>query len=103
MRSSGGSGKSGGRGNHRGAGNNRDQKQGQGQAKGQGRPSKPRPEERRYDVGPGASHEGPKAGRGGAARGGAKGGPKKPQQRGRSAPATSREYETRAEERNRER
>ena len=46
MRSS-GSGKSGGgRGNFRGAGNNRDQKQGQGQ----GRPSKPRPEERRYDV-----------------------------------------------------
>ncbi|MFE9444264.1 pseudouridine synthase [Streptomyces sp. NPDC006602] len=112
MRSSGsGSGKSGGRGNPRGAGNNRGKAQGpgkaQGQAKsqgqGQGRPSKPRPEERRYDVGPSASHEGPKAGRGGAARGGAKGGPKKPQQRGRSAPATSREYETRAEERNRER
>ena len=122
MRSSGsGSGKSGGRGNHRGAGNNRDQKQGQGkgqsqgqgqgkgqsqgqgQSKGQGRPSKPRPEERRYDVGPSASHEGPKAGRGGAARGGAKGGPKKPQQTRRTAPATSREYETRAEERNRER
>ncbi|MCX5523157.1 rRNA pseudouridine synthase [Streptomyces bobili] len=120
MRSSGsGSGKSGGRGNPRGAGNNRGQKpgqgrgQGQGQGRGQGgrggqgeaqgRPSKPRPEERRYDVGPGASHEGPKAGRGGAARGGAKGGPKKPQQRGPSVPATSREYETRAEERNRER
>ncbi|MET9503228.1 pseudouridine synthase [Streptomyces sp. NPDC006259] len=120
MRSSGsGSGKSGGRGNPRGAGNNRGQKpgqgrgQGQGQGRGQGgrggqgeapgRPSRPRPEERRYDVGPGASHEGPKAGRGGAARGGAKGGPKKPQQRGPSVPATSREYETRAEERNRER
>ncbi|MFD5258885.1 pseudouridine synthase [Streptomyces bobili] len=120
MRSSGsGSGKSGGRGNPRGAGNNRGQKSGQGRGQGQGqgrgqggrggqgeaqgRPSKPRPEERRYDVGPGASHEGPKAGRGGAARGGAKGGPKKPQQRGPSVPATSREYETRAEERNRER
>ncbi|MFE7650136.1 rRNA pseudouridine synthase [Streptomyces phaeoluteigriseus] len=120
MRSSGsGSGKSGGRGNPRGAGNNRGQKQGQGRGQGQGqgrgqggrggqgeaqgRPSRPRPEERRYDVGPGASHEGPKAGRGGAARGGAKGGPKKPQQRGPSVPATSREYETRAEERNRER
>ncbi|GGW41927.1 rRNA pseudouridine synthase [Streptomyces galilaeus] len=116
MRSSGsGSGKSGGRGNPRGAGNNRGQKPGQGRGQGQGqggrggqgeaqgRPSKPRPEERRYDVGPGASHEGPKAGRGGAARGGAKGGPKKPQQRGPSVPATSREYETRAEERNRER
>ncbi|MDR6978708.1 23S rRNA pseudouridine2605 synthase [Streptomyces sp. 3330] len=68
------------------------------------RPSKPRPEERRYDVGPGATHEGPKAGRGGAARGGAKGGPKQGQQRGgRTEPARSREYETRAEERNRDR
>ncbi len=36
-------------------------------------------------------------------RGGAKGGRRKPLQRGRSVPATSREYETRAEERNRER
>ncbi|MFF3847679.1 pseudouridine synthase [Streptomyces sp. NPDC002328] len=102
MRSSGsGSGKGGGRGNQRGAGNNRDQKQGQGQ----GRPRKPRPEERRYDVGPGASPEGPKSGRGGAARGGAKGGPKQSPQggRGRTAPARSREYEARAEERNRER
>ncbi|MET8166609.1 pseudouridine synthase [Streptomyces sp. NPDC005329] len=68
------------------------------------RPSNPRPEERRYDVGPGATHEGPKAGRGGAARGGAKGGPKQGQQRGgRTEPARSREYETRAEERNRDR
>ncbi|MEU9269656.1 pseudouridine synthase [Streptomyces sp. NPDC048251] len=68
------------------------------------RPSKPRPEERRYDVGPGATHEGPKAGRGGAARGGAKGGPRQGQQRGgRTEPARSREYETRAEERNRDR
>ncbi|MET7887650.1 pseudouridine synthase [Streptomyces avermitilis] len=101
MRSS-GSGKSGGRGNYRGAGNDRDQKQGQGQ--GQGRPSKPRPEERRYDVGPGATQNGPKSGRGNAARGGAKGGPKQSQQRGgRTEPARSREYETRAEERNRDR
>ncbi|WP_200306017.1 pseudouridine synthase [Streptomyces adelaidensis] len=101
MRSS-GSGKSGGRGKPRGAGNGRDQKQGQGQ----GRPSKPRPEERRYDVGPGATHEGPKTGRGDAARGGAKGRPKQTQPgtgRGRSVPATSREYDARAEERNRER
>jgi 23S rRNA pseudouridine2605 synthase len=102
MRSS-GSGKSGGRGNYRGAGNSRDQKQGQGQ----GRPRKPRPEERRYDVGPGATQDGPKSGRGASARGGAKGGPKQGQQRGtgrgRSAPATSREYDARAEERNRER
>ncbi|MET8290247.1 pseudouridine synthase [Streptomyces sp. NPDC048448] len=68
------------------------------------RAGKPRPEERRYDVGPGATHEGPKSGRGNAARGGAKGGPKQGQQRGgRTEPARSREYETRAEERNRDR
>ena len=105
MRSS-GSGKSGGRGNYRGAGNNRDERQ------GQGRPSKPRPEERRYDVGPGATQDGPKSGRGASARGGAKGGPKQSRQgagagtgtgRGRTVPGSSREYEARAEERNRER
>ncbi|MGW3632047.1 pseudouridine synthase [Streptomyces sp. NPDC005122] len=68
------------------------------------RAGNPRPEERRYDVGPGATHEGPKSGRGNAARGGAKGGPKQGQQRGgRTEPARSREYETRAEERNRDR
>ncbi|CAM5707199.1 Pseudouridine synthase OS=Streptomyces tendae OX=1932 GN=GUR47_34300 PE=3 SV=1 [Streptomyces tendae] len=48
-------GSGGGRGNHRGAGNDRDDKQG-------GRPKKPRPEERRYDVGPGATKDGPKLG-----------------------------------------
>ncbi|MDH6611067.1 23S rRNA pseudouridine2605 synthase [Streptomyces sp. SAI-208] len=91
-------GSTGGRGNYRGAGNDRDDKQG-------GRPKKPRPEERRYDVGPGASPDGPKSGRGASARGGAKGGPKQGQGtgRGRWVPATSREYEARAEERNRER
>lgn len=91
-------GNTGGRGNYRGAGNDRDDKQG-------GRPKKPRPEERRYDVGPGASPEGPKSGRGASARGGAKGGPKQSPGtgRGRWAPATSREYDARAEERNRER
>jgi 23S rRNA pseudouridine2605 synthase len=91
-------GSTGGRGNYRGAGNDRDDKQG-------GRPKKPRPEERRYDVGPGGTHEGPKSGRGASARGGAKGGPKQGQGtgRGRSVPATSREYEARAEERNRDR
>ncbi|MFI7404636.1 pseudouridine synthase [Streptomyces sp. NPDC049541] len=91
-------GSSGGRGNYRGAGNNRDDKQG-------GRPKKPRPEERRYDVGPGATQDGPKSGRGSSARGGAKGGPRQGQGtgRGRTAPATSREYDARAEERNRER
>ncbi|WP_326751914.1 rRNA pseudouridine synthase [Streptomyces hirsutus] len=101
MRSSGsGSGKSGGRGNPRGSGGNRDQKQ------GQGRPGKPRPEERRYDVGPGSTKEGPKSGRTGAkpsggssqgSRSGQKGGG------GRTVPGRSREYETRIEERNRDR
>ncbi|MFE9768977.1 pseudouridine synthase [Streptomyces sp. NPDC005808] len=68
------------------------------------RASNPRPEERRYDVGPAASHEGPKSGRGNAARGGAKGGPRQGQQRGgRTEPARSRELETRTEERNRDR
>ncbi|MEE1835892.1 pseudouridine synthase [Streptomyces sp. SP17KL33] len=93
----GSSGSGGGRGNYRGAGNDRDDRQG-------GRPKKPRPEERRYDVGPGGSPDGPKSGRGASARGGSKGGPKQSQQqRGRWAPATSREYDARAEERNRER
>ncbi|MFD5496271.1 pseudouridine synthase [Streptomyces sp. NPDC001812] len=92
MRSS-GSGKSGGRGNPRGAGGNRDQRQ------GQGRPGKPRPEERRYEAGPGGVKEGPKSGRGGA---------KPPSQKsggrgGRTVPGRSREYETRIEERNRDR
>ncbi|MFD4714361.1 pseudouridine synthase [Streptomyces sp. NPDC058430] len=90
----GGSG-GGGRGNYRGAGNDRDDKQ--------GRPSKPRPEERRYDVSPGDSG-GAKSGRGGAARGGAKGGPKQGQSgRSRWAPARSREFDARTEERNRDR
>ncbi|MEU4877788.1 pseudouridine synthase [Streptomyces sp. NPDC021608] len=91
-------GNSGGRGDYRGSGNSRDDRQG-------GRPKNPRPEERRYDVGPGGTHEGPKSGRGSSARGGAKGGPKQGQGtgRGRWVPATSREYEARAEERNRER
>lgn len=91
----------GGRGNYRGAGTTRDDDK-------QARPSKPRPEERRYDVGPAATKDGPKSGRGASARGGAKGGPKRSQEQrgaggGRPAPARSREYETRAEERNRER
>ncbi|MCX4509934.1 rRNA pseudouridine synthase [Streptomyces sp. NBC_01619] len=101
MRSSGRN--SSGRGNYRGAGNERDDKQ--------KRAGKPRPEERRYDVGgTSGSSEGPKKGRGAAARGGAKGGPKQsPKQssqgggRGRTAPARSREYDARTEERNRER
>ncbi|MFJ9897265.1 pseudouridine synthase [Streptomyces sp. NPDC091280] len=129
--SSGGGGRSGGRGNPRGtgggnprgsggggggrgsgAGNSRGAGGGGSQPRGAGgrddrpkRAGKPRPEERRYDVGPTGSHEGPKSGRGASARGGAKGGPKQGQGtgRGRWAPATSREYDARAEERNRER
>ncbi|MFG2313042.1 pseudouridine synthase [Streptomyces sp. NPDC048566] len=125
MRSSGsGSGRNSGRGNPRGTGGNTPRGTGGG-SRGAGgsqprsaggrddrgraddrpkRPSKPRPEERRYDVGPGASQEGPKSGRGASARGGAKGGPRQGQQRGgRTTPSRSREYETRAEERNRDR
>ncbi|MFG2873115.1 pseudouridine synthase [Streptomyces sp. NPDC048338] len=93
--SSGGGG--GGRGNYRGAGGGRDDRQ------GGGKPRKPRPEERSYEVG--GPSDGPKRGRGSAARGGAKGGPRQSPQRGggRTAPARSREYDARAEERNRER
>ncbi|SDJ95586.1 23S rRNA pseudouridine2605 synthase [Streptomyces indicus] len=98
------SGKSGGRGNYRGAGNNRDDRQGGGQGGGAGRPRKPRPEERRYDVSPGDGSAGARSGRGASARGGAKGGPRTSQGRGgRSERGYSREYETRQEERNRER
>lgn len=84
MRSSGRNNRDSGRGNYRGAGNKRDEKQ--------QRAGRPRPEERRYDVGgsggsggPGGSSErkderqgGAKSGgsRGAAARGGAKGGPR---------------------------
>ncbi|MEU7020974.1 pseudouridine synthase [Streptomyces sp. NPDC046203] len=118
--------KSGGRGNYRGAGNQRDERgqgQGRGQSRGQGqgqspsagRPRRTRPEERSYDVsmpsderrggGTGGTGGGDRRGRGDAARGGAKGGPRQSPKRGggRTAPARSREYETRAEERNRER
>lgn len=122
----GNSGGGGGRGNYRGAGNGRDDRQGgqgggrPGQGGGRpgqggGRPSssssprKARPEERTYDEryssGPGSSSDGAKRGRGAAARGGAKGGPRQSPQRGggRTMPARSREYDARTEERNRER
>ncbi|MFF3494341.1 pseudouridine synthase [Streptomyces sp. NPDC002795] len=131
--SSGRGGNSGGRGNQRGAGGNRDDKRGGGNYRDDkrgaagnrddrrddkrddkrddrpARPKRPRPEERQYDVGPNATKEGSKSGRGASARGGAKGGPKRGQhqgpggQRRRTAPSRSREYETRTEERNRER
>ncbi|MFJ9177551.1 pseudouridine synthase [Streptomyces sp. NPDC102360] len=120
--SSGRGGNSGGRGSQRGAGNNRDDRRGGSSNRDDkrddkrdekrddrpARPKRPRPEERLYDVGPHASKEGSKSGRGASARGGAKGGPKRGQQQptgraGRTAPSRSREYETRTEERNRER
>ncbi|CAM5622270.1 MULTISPECIES: pseudouridine synthase [Streptomyces] len=129
MRSSGRNNRDAGRGNYRGAGNKKDEKQ--------QRAGRPRPEERRYDVGEGAGRGGSggrggsagqggsggqggrggsgapeRKGRGAAARGGAKGGPrtspkgggKGPQQRGRGqAPARPREYDAQVEERNRAR
>ncbi|MGW1129731.1 MULTISPECIES: pseudouridine synthase [unclassified Streptomyces] len=77
------------------------------------RPRKPRPEERRYDTGtdrPGT--DGVRKGRGAAARGGAKGGPKSPQGGGAKggarrgpygAPARPRELDAKIEQRNRDR
>lgn len=109
-RGGGGGGPRGGSGGSRGTGGGGFQPRSSAAGSGAGRddrpkrPSKPRPEERRYDVGPGASPDGPKSGRGASARGGAKGGPRQSQQRGgRTEPSRSREYETRAEERNRDR
>ncbi|WP_406001693.1 pseudouridine synthase [Streptomyces sp. NBC_00829] len=107
MRSSGrnsgsGSRDSGGNRDSRGAGGKgRDDKQEQ-------RPRRPRPEERRYDVGGSAEEGGPRRGRGAAARGGAKGGPKpaqKPQGGSRrgSAPSRPRELDAKIEQRNRDR
>jgi 23S rRNA pseudouridine2605 synthase len=93
------SGRNSGNRNYRGAGNRRDDKQ--------QRAGRPRPEERRYDVG--GSGAGPKAGPKGGAKGGPKAGPKggpragaKGRGRG-SAPARPREYEAQIEERNRAR
>ncbi|AMM11766.1 pseudouridine synthase [Streptomyces albidoflavus] len=94
------SGRNSGRGNQKGAGSGRGGNE-------QKRPGRPRPEERRYDVGgSGGEGGGARKGRGDTARGGAKGGPKQGQQprgRNRTAPARSREYDARAEERNRDR
>ncbi|MFJ6888352.1 pseudouridine synthase [Streptomyces californicus] len=80
------------------------------------RPRRPRPEERRYDVGndaPGArdGQDGPRKGRGAAARGGAKGGPKPAQGGGprgggfrrSGAPSRPRELDAKIEQRNRDR
>ncbi|WP_310728430.1 pseudouridine synthase [Streptomyces sp. N2A] len=129
MRSSGRNSRDSGRGNYRGAGGGSSQPRAGGKKdEKQQRAGRPRPEERRYDVGGsgsagGAKDErrsgGPKAGgsRGAAARGGAKGGPrtgaaskagrpggKGGPQRGRGqAPARPREYDAQVEERNRAR
>ncbi|WP_030814610.1 pseudouridine synthase [Streptomyces sp. NRRL S-337] len=129
MRSSGRNSRDSGRGNYRGAGGGSSQPRAGGKKdEKQQRAGRPRPEERRYDVGEsgsagGAKDErrsgGPKAGgsRGAAARGGAKGGPrtgaaskagrpggKGGPQRGRGqAPARPREYDAQVEERNRAR
>ncbi len=82
MRSS--SGRNSGDRNNRGAGNQRDDKQ--------KRTGRPRPEERRYDVGaPGAKKAAP-----------AKGGPAKGRPR-KTTPARPREYDAQIEERNRAR
>ncbi|MFF8556046.1 pseudouridine synthase [Streptomyces sp. NPDC015501] len=101
-------GRSGGQGGRQGFSGGRDEQD--------QRPRRPRPEERRYDVGndaPGAreGQDGPRKGRGAAARGGAKGGPKPAQGGGRSgggfrrggAPARSRELDAKIEQRNRDR
>ncbi|MEU8569714.1 pseudouridine synthase [Streptomyces pathocidini] len=108
MRSSGRNSGSGGSRNHRGAGNSRDDKQ--------KRAGRPRPEERRYDVGGSSDRTGSGkpasgGGRGAAARGGAKGGPKAPAggkgggpRGGRpQPPARPRELDAQIEERNRAR
>ncbi|KOX38428.1 MULTISPECIES: pseudouridine synthase [unclassified Streptomyces] len=115
----GGSGSGGG--GHRGGGSGGGGYQGGGSGGGYqgggrddqkrpGNPRRPRPEERSYDVSPPA--DAPKKGRGSAARGGAKGGPKAPQggtppRRGphgqRQAPARSRELDAKIEQRNRDR
>ncbi|MFZ4265033.1 pseudouridine synthase [Streptomyces arboris] len=115
-------GRPGGQGGRPGSQGGRDGYQGgrdsyQGGRDEEQRPRRPRPEERRYDVGndaPGArearEQEGPRKGRGSAARGGAKGGPK-PAQGGsgrtggfrRAAPSRPRELDAKIEQRNRDR
>ncbi len=106
-RGSGGQGgRSGGQGGRQGFQGGRDEQD--------QRPRRPRPEERRYDVGndaPGTrgGQDGPRKGRGTAARGGAKGGPKSAQggsgggfRRGGS-PSRPRELDAKIEQRNRDR
>ncbi|AVZ72224.1 pseudouridine synthase [Streptomyces lunaelactis] len=108
MRSSGRNSGSGNR-DSRGAG-------GKGRDDQQKRAGRPRPEERRYDVGGSQGSEGggkAGGGRGASARGGAKGGPKSPQSGSRGAAprrgphgqreSRPRELDAKIEERNRER
>ncbi|MFF5921572.1 pseudouridine synthase [Streptomyces flavochromogenes] len=106
----GGSGSGSGGGGYQGGGGGGYQGGGRDGQKSPSNPRRPRPEERSYDVSP--PSEAPKKGRGSAARGGAKGGPKAPQggmppRRGphgqRQAPARSRELDAKIEQRNRER
>ncbi|MGY3683650.1 pseudouridine synthase [Streptomyces sp. TE33382] len=107
----GGSGSSGGSFRPKGQGGGPGGGQGGREDKQEQRPRRPRPEERRYDVGadkPGGDG-GLRKGRGAAARGGAKGGPKPSQSAGRGrrapygAPARPRELEAKIEQRNRDR
>ncbi|MER5461146.1 pseudouridine synthase [Streptomyces sp. NPDC002668] len=107
----------GGNRDSRGAGGNRDSRGAGGKGrddKQEQRPRRPRPEERRYDVGGSQGSEGGKSGgRGASARGGAKGGPKAPQGGGRAgAPrrgphgqreSRPRELDAKIEQRNRDR
>ncbi|MEU0103073.1 pseudouridine synthase [Streptomyces sp. NPDC006267] len=118
-RPSGQGGRPGGQGGRPGSQSGRDGYQGgrdgyQGGREEEQRPRRPRPEERRYDVGndaPGvrSEQEGPRKGRGSAARGGAKGGPKPSQGGGRTggfrraAPSRPRELDAKIEQRNRDR
>ncbi|MEU2079397.1 pseudouridine synthase [Streptomyces sp. NPDC013489] len=108
--SGGGGYQGGGGGGYQGGGRDGYQGGGRDGQKSPSNPRRPRPEERSYDVSP--PSEAPKKGRGSAARGGAKGGPKAPQggtppRRGphgqRQAPARSRELDAKIEQRNRER
>lgn len=112
------SGNSNGRGNNRGATGGSRPKTGGGRDNKQQGAGRPRPEERRYDVGGSSDDQGSRSGggrsggaRGSAARGGAKGGPKTSKtggsggqgRRGGSTPARPREYDAKIEERNRQR
>ncbi|MFE2295741.1 pseudouridine synthase [Streptomyces sp. NPDC059452] len=109
-----GGGRPGGQGGRPGSQGGRSS-QGGGWDEQEQRPRRPRPEERRYDVGndaPGARTEqdGPRKGRGSAARGGAKGGPKSAQGGSgrtggfrRGAPSRPRELDAKIEQRNRDR